>query len=368
MRHALLCFLFGYSLIATAQYNHQAVFPTESGTTLLTNLRNSYKPTITASYGQARDNMFKFVYAADDSITCVYTGFKRYLPPNTTAPRTVMLDNNSPQSINTEHTYPQSRVSNSTGRADLHHMFPTLASANADRGSYPFDEIPTNRIDKWYLGLNIRTSPPPAGTEQLYSKAENATRFQPRDEHKGNVARAMFYFYTMYKTEADAADPTFFDQQKAVLCQWHLDDPVDSLEWVRTSRIALFQQNKVNPFVFDCTLPQRCGYCSTVCTPPNVSVRSLEGFGATLSDPMPHPFSTETTIRFSLERPQEVTLTIYNAMGQAVRTLVQGRQAPGEHAVVLDGRDLTPGLYVYTLQLFEEEYTGVFSRTLLLVR
>lgn len=370
MRHALLfsLFLLGYSLTTTAQYSHQPILPTQSGSILLTNLRNNYRPTLTASYGQARDNMFKYVYEENDSITCVYTGLKRYLPPGTTAPRTIMLDNNSTQSINTEHTYPQSRVSGRTGRTDLHHMFPTRAAANSDRGSYPFDNIPSNRIDKWYLGTTVLTSPPPASTTPLYSKTENATRFEPRDDHKGNVARAMFYFYTMYKTEADAVDPNFFHQQKAVLCQWHLDDPVDSLEWLRTSRIASFQQQKVNPFVMDCTLPQRCGYCSSICTPPTVSMRSLEGFGATLSDPMPQPFSTQTTIQFSLERSQEATLSVYNSTGQLVRTLVQGKQAPGTYQVVLDGRDLASGLYVYTLHLHEDDYTGVFSRTLLLVR
>ena len=351
-----------------AQYSHQDVFPNQSGTTLLTNLRNDYKPVITASYGQARDNMFKHVYAFNDTITCVYTGLKRYLPPNTTAPRTIMLDNNSTQSINTEHTYPQSRVSGNTGRADLHHMFPTRATANADRGSYPFDEIPANRIDKWYRDLTVRTSPPAAAEAPFYSKAENMTRFEPREDHKGNVARAMFYFYTMYRTEADAVDASFFNQQKAVLCQWHLDDPVDSLEWVRTSRIAIFQQNKVNPFVMDCTLPQRCGYCANVCTPPSINVRSVEAFGATFEDPMPQPLTTQTTLRYSLERAQEVTLTVYNPLGQPVRTLVQAEQQPGEHAVVFEAGDLPAGLYVYTLQLREGPHTATFSKKLLLVR
>lgn len=369
MRYVLLfsLFFFGGSLLH-AQYSHQDVLPTLSGNNLLIGLRSNYKPNITASYGQARDNMFRYVYKENDTVTCVYTGLKRYLSPGATNPRTIMLDNGSPQSVNTEHTYPQSKASNDAGRADLHHMFPSLAKANSDRGSYPFDIIPSNRIDKWYLGTTVRTSPPPASTAHLYSKGESATRFEPRDDHKGNVARAMFYFYTMYRTEADNVDPNYFNLQKSVLCQWHLDDPVDSLEWVRTSRIAVFQQQKENPFVLDCTLPQRCGYCSTVCTPPNISVRSLEAFGATMEEPAPQPFTHQTNLRYSLERSQEVQVTIYNQLGQPVRTLVSEKQPAGAYSLVFEAGDLPAGLYWYSLQLRQGNTSATFTKALVLVR
>ncbi|MFN8329951.1 MAG: hypothetical protein U0T81_01815 [Saprospiraceae bacterium] len=43
-------------------------------------------------------------------------------------------------------------------------------------------------------------------------------------------------------------------------CVTGIQDPVDSLEWKRTFMISQYQDGKANPFVLDCTLPQRC-YC-----------------------------------------------------------------------------------------------------------
>ncbi len=48
-------------------------------------------------------------------------------------------------------------------------------------------------------------------------------------------------------------------------------------------------------------------------------------------------------------------LTVFNALGQKVRTLVQGSQVAGTHVVRWDGRDergiqVGSGIYVYHLQ------------------
>ena len=363
----LLCSLFSWN--TQAQYDHQPVLSNQTGTPLLNNLRLDYKPTITASYGGARDNMFRQIYNENDTITCVYTGMKRYLPPNSTSPRTIMLDNNSSVSINTEHTYPQSKVLNSAGRADLHHIFPTRAQANSDRGSYPFDNIPNNRVDKWYLGANVQSNQPPTAMVPLYSRAENATRFEPRDEHKGNVARAMFYFYTMYRSDADGDDPNYFNLQKSVLCQWHLDDPVDSLEWIRTSRIALVQSNRVNPFVFDCTLPARCGYCTQTCTPPTINVVQQENFGLFLLANAPNPVAHQTQISYQLDRPQTVTLRVFNNLGQVVKTMVTAEeQAAGHYSYPLSVEELPNGLYHYSITVGTGSTSGTFSKTMIVAK
>ena len=61
---------------------------------------------------------------------------------------------------------------------------------------------------------------------------EGAVDFEVREAQKGNTARAMLYFYTMYQAEADAADANYFASQRTSLCAWQDADPVDSLEWV----------------------------------------------------------------------------------------------------------------------------------------
>ncbi|MDV7400839.1 endonuclease, partial [Arthrospira platensis SPKY1] len=81
--------------------------------------------------------------------------------------------------------------------------------------------------------------------------------FEPREAVKGAIARAMFYFYTMYREEADAADPDFFRQQVQTLCQWHRQAPPDARELARTRAIARHQDGKPNPFVLDASLAER---------------------------------------------------------------------------------------------------------------
>ncbi|MFK7797501.1 MAG: endonuclease [Aureispira sp.] len=348
-----------------AQYDHQDILLGESGTTLLTNLRLDYKPTIIVSYGTARDNMFSYIYEENDTVTCVYTGLKRYLPSNATSPRAIMLDNNSAVSVNTEHTYPQSKALNSAGRSDLHHIFPTRALANNGRSTLPFGEISVNNVDKWYKDAIMLTAPPAVAEQPLYSKQQTGVMFEPREDHKGNVARAMFYFYTMYRNEADGADPNYFNQQKNILCQWHLDDPVDSMEWVRTSRIALFQNNRVNPFVMDCTLPQRCNYCTQTCSPPN-SITRQEDFGLFLFDNAPNPVSHTTQLSYQLQRTQEITLRIHNHLGQVVKMLVVAEeQVAGSYHYSFDASTLPSGLYSYSITIGKAGRSATFSKTMI---
>jgi hypothetical protein len=86
--------------------------------------------------------------------------------------------------------------------------------------------------------------------------------FEPRESIKGDVARSVFYFYTIYQKQADKVDNRFFPAMLTDLCRWHRKDKVDSTEWNKTMAIARIQGN-VNPFVIDATLAERC-YCSGV--------------------------------------------------------------------------------------------------------
>ncbi len=70
----------------------------------------------------------------------------------------------------------------------------------------------------------------------------------------------------------------------------------------------------------------------------------------------PNPFNPETTIRFSISRAADVNLVIYNALGQKVRTLLNGTVAPGAHDQVWDGMNesgvaVTSGIYFYKLNV-----------------
>jgi len=69
----------------------------------------------------------------------------------------------------------------------------------------------------------------------------------------------------------------------------------------------------------------------------------------------PNPFNNQTIIKFNLRRPAEVTLTIYNILGQKVKTLMKGRLNAGAQTVSWDGKDdkgndLSSGIYFYQLR------------------
>ena len=74
----------------------------------------------------------------------------------------------------------------------------------------------------------------------------------------------------------------------------------------------------------------------------------------TLRQNFPNPFNPSTTIPFSLDNSGHIRLTIYNVMGQEIKTLVDGYRSSGMHTVVWDGRDAdgkaaASGLYLYRL-------------------
>ncbi len=73
-----------------------------------------------------------------------------------------------------------------------------------------------------------------------------------------------------------------------------------------------------------------------------------------LAQNYPNPFNPETSIRFSLPTASDVRITVYNSLGQRIRTLVQGVYQAGVHTVSWDarndkGRPVASGLYIYQI-------------------
>ena len=72
----------------------------------------------------------------------------------------------------------------------------------------------------------------------------------------------------------------------------------------------------------------------------------------------PNPFNPSTQIQFNLPSTAEVTLTVYNLLGQRVATLVNGqRYTSGLHSVSFDASQLSSGMYIYRIE------AGSFSST-----
>ncbi|MBC7371736.1 MAG: endonuclease [Bdellovibrionaceae bacterium] len=136
--------------------------------------------------------------------------------------------------INVEHTWPQSRFTGrydtETQKSDLHHLFPTNSKTNSIRGNNKFGEVAR---DMQKLACpNVRSGVAAGGNSEI---------FEPPQEHKGNVARALFYFSTRYDLPIDP-------NEEAFLRKWNEEDPVDEEEARRNEEIFKVQFDR-NPFI-----------------------------------------------------------------------------------------------------------------------
>ncbi len=81
-----------------------------------------------------------------------------------------------------------------------------------------------------------------------------------------------------------------------------------------------------------------------------------------LSQNYPNPFNPSTTIEFNLPKKSNVTIKIYNLLGQEVQTLVNQQYSAGNYRVEWDGKSsngvqTSSGIYLYRLE------TDSFSET-----
>jgi subtilisin family serine protease len=105
----------------------------------------------------------------------------------------------------------------------------------------------------------------------------------------------------------------------------------------------------------------------------NIVSEREEGFGTetlpnacALHQNYPNPFNAATEIGYQIPRAGRVTLKVFNALGQEVRTLLDGRQEAGEHKIRWDGQDangqdVASGLYFCRMEV------GKFRKTVKMV-
>lgn len=78
----------------------------------------------------------------------------------------------------------------------------------------------------------------------------------------------------------------------------------------------------------------------------------------------PNPFHGTTTVRFALPEASHVRLTVYDALGRLVATLIDEERAAGLHDATWDASALASGVYVSRI----EAGTYRQSRRMLLVK
>ncbi|MFA5095573.1 MAG: T9SS type A sorting domain-containing protein [Candidatus Paceibacterota bacterium] len=78
----------------------------------------------------------------------------------------------------------------------------------------------------------------------------------------------------------------------------------------------------------------------------------------------PNPFNPTTTIKFTVLEKGQVNLTVYNLLGQEVKTLVSEEKQKGSYEVVFNAANLPSGTYFYRLQIG----SSVETKKMLLVK
>ena len=150
---------------------------------------------------------------------------------------------------NREHIVPQSSFgSASPMQNDIHHVIPSDGFVNGQRGSLPFGVVASAN---WTSDNGSRR-----GSSNV--PGYSGTVFEPIDEFKGDIARALLYFAVRYQNNVDTYGfemfngtefQVFEDWALDMLLDWHYNvDPVDAREIARNNAAYNFQGN-ANPFV-----------------------------------------------------------------------------------------------------------------------
>ena len=187
---------------------------------------------ISVGYDKARKIMFGELDMQRDSngtyVVDVYCGKKFYF-------KNVDEVSSMHAEVNIEHTWPQSKFNGNfkkdMQKSDMHHLYLTDSQANSTRGNSPFGFI-ENFMDRSSSGCRA---------SRFGFAIDGNDVYTPPAPHRGNVARALFYFSMHYNLGISKAE-------EAILRQWHKADPVDANEIKRHEGIAKHQKVR-NPFV-----------------------------------------------------------------------------------------------------------------------
>ena len=288
------------------------IFPGLEGEDLVNAIRNSYTPHQLLNDTQVKDTLYARIFIEGDTVKCIYSDLPRFLPEGVDPSQFLFGSGNENESINMEHGWPQAKGAGdgTDGNINMHHLYPSRVEINSDRGNYPFSEINDNTTQKWYY-LGQEMSNIPGVQIDEYSEFISG-EFEPREAAKGDIARAMFYFWTIYRDDAVAADPDFFNLQVDDLCQWHLEDPADEFEMLRNERISNYQDGKINPFIVDCSLVKRA-YCNQLAA---CSMTSTNNETKTPSEIFYDPVQKQ--FRISGEGNTNWNFYIVNLIGQVI--------------------------------------------------
>lgn len=171
---------------------------------------------------------------------------------------------------NREHTVPQSFFNSQSPQvSDRHHLFLTDGKVNGVRSDYPFGETNANSLSSMTNGEKA------LGKFGKASSGYSGSVYEPDDQYKGDIARAVLYMAVRYATQNECCTnssnsasnsypvtawgggmfsgslTTNYGLSNAAITfflKWHRNDKVSSKEIARNTGVENLQGNR-NPFV-----------------------------------------------------------------------------------------------------------------------
>lgn len=213
---AILLFLLSFSVLSSDLSFRQSI---------INQLQSEHTRPIT-DYAQARRYLFGDLYLRKDNTVYDVYCHHTFNSQDGVGPNKIP----NPSVANCEHTWPQSKFTSEFPKEiqknDLHHLFPVYSKGNSARSNYPFGTVIQNKMEI----SNCESS------QKGITHESNSMGWEPPNEHKGNVARAMFYFSLRYHMSIP-------DKQEDTFRAWNKLDPVDQDEIDANLKIKSIQGN-----------------------------------------------------------------------------------------------------------------------------
>ena len=111
--------------------------------------------------------------------------------------------------------------------------------------------------------------------------------------------------------------------------------------------------------VFDNTIPFTLGASGSISEEGGSLLQGVAAESQELpesffvSQNFPNPFNPSTVIRYGLPAASDVTIRVFNTLGQEVRSFSAGSQAAGIHEFTFDAVGMSSGLYIYRVEAGE---------------
>ena len=253
-RYFSLLVVFALAAMAWAQHTNLTSYYSAAdgkcGATLKTALRNIIRTHTDLGYDGLWTAYKTTDKRADGKLYDIYSNTTNYVIGGTAQGASYSKEGDS---YNREHLIPQSVFNeNSPMKADAHFVLPADGYINNMRSNYPFGTVGTvtKTSNNGYSKLGSAAS----------SLGYSGTVFEPNDEYKGDIARAILYFVTCYESELTSSEWKTFDMfdktsypslttwATTLLLAWSAADPVSQKEIDRNDAVDALQGNR-NPFV-----------------------------------------------------------------------------------------------------------------------